>query len=73
MSQERKCKTCWRTYEENMQEIISDYVELLKVVQAQANRIKELELTIDRLDKGKKISKVIKSFECRRRICYKGE
>lgn len=73
MSQERKCKTCWRIYKENMQEIISDYVELLKVVQAQANRIKELELTIDRLDKGKKISKVIKSFECRRQICCKGE
>ena len=71
MSQERKCKICWRTYEENMQEIISDYVELLKVVQAQANRIKELELTIDKLDKGKKISKVIKSFERRRQICCK--
>ena len=71
MSQERKCKIYWRTYEENMQEIISDYVELLKVVQAQANRIKELELTIDKLDKGKKISKVIKSFERRRQICCK--
>lgn len=73
MSQERRCKTCWRTYEENMKEIISDYVELLKIVEAQAIQIQELELMIDRLDRGKKISKVIKSFERRKRICCKGE
>ena len=73
MSQERKCKTCWRIYEENLQEIISDYVELLKIIQAQANKIQELELTIDKLDRGKKISKLLSSVERRKQICCKGE